>query len=436
MSGSPKAKIGLRDIRSVQPGQTIWDGSVSGFGARRQVTSIVSYFVAYRTTEGRKRTYTIGKHGSPWSPDTARREARRILGEVARGADPVADKIAGRKAITVGELCRQYLTDVEAGRLLTRRKIAKKESTLISDRGRIARHIIPLLGRMPVKAVRRDDVETFMHEVAAGITAGREKTKPRGLSIVRGGRGVAGRTVALLGAIFTYAVRQGIRIDNPVHGVVKFAEGRRQRRLTNDEYRMLGMALSKADPEDIWKPAIAATWLMIVTGWRRGEVLGLRWSEVDLPRRTARLADTKTGASIRPLSEAACAVIQSRPRIGNIVFPSSSGDMPIVGYRKMWLRIAKLGDLPSDITPHVLRHSFASLAADLGFNEPTIASLLGHKTHSITSRYMHSADAVLVAAADAVANATMKLMGSDQAQPQLRDQGRDGSAMWDGITSL
>ena len=108
----------------------------------------------------------------------------------------------------------------------------------------------------------------------------------------------------------------------------------------------------------------------------------------------------------------------------------------------MWLRIAKLGDLPADITPHVLRHSFASLAADLGYNEPTIASLLGHKTHSITSRYMHSADAVLLAAADAVANATMKLMteksdlAPDRAQPQLRHQQRDGSAVWDEFTSL
>ena len=149
----------------------------------------------------------------------------------------------------------------------------QEESTLISDRGRIARHIVPLLGRMPVKTVRRDDVERFMHDVAAGKTAIREKTKPRGLSIVRGGRGVAGRTVALLGAIFTYAVRQGIRLDNPVHGVVKFAEGRRQRRLTDDEYRQLGMALSKARQEKVWQPAIAATWLMILTGWRRGECL-------------------------------------------------------------------------------------------------------------------------------------------------------------------
>ena len=242
--------------------------------------------------------------------------------------------------------------------------------------------------------------------------------------------------MALLGAIFTYAVRQGIRIDNPAHGVIKFAEGRRQRRLSQDEYRMLGLALLKADQDGVWKPAVAATQLVILTGWRRGEVLGLRWSEVDLPRRTARLADTKTGASLRPLSELACMVIQSQRRIGDVVFPTSSGDMPIVGYRKVWLRIAALGDLPADVTPHVQRHSFASLAADLGYNEPTIASLLGHKTHSVTSRYVHSADAVLLAAADAVANATMKLMTSDQAQPQLRDQQRDGSVVRDGITSL
>jgi integrase len=213
-----------------------------------------------------------------------------------------------------------------------------------------------------------------------------------------------GRTVALLEAIFTDAVRQGHRIDNPAHGVVKFATGRRDRRLAVDEYPILGMALTRADQEDIWQSAIAATRL-IITGWRRSELLGLRWSEIDLPRRTARLTDTKTGASLRPQSEAACAVIQSQPKSDDIVFASRSGES-IVVYRKMWLKIAKLNDLPAEITPHVLRHSFASLAADLGYDEPTIASLVGHKTHSITSRYVHSADAVLLAAADAVANTT------------------------------
>jgi hypothetical protein len=67
-------------------------------------------------------------------------------------------------------------------------------------------------------------------------------------------------TFGLLGAIFSYAVRQGIRLDNPVHGIVKFAEARRQRRMADDEYRQLGMALSKARHEKVWQPAIAATW--------------------------------------------------------------------------------------------------------------------------------------------------------------------------------
>ena len=123
-----------------------------------------------------------------------------------------------------------------------------------------------------------------MHEVAAGKTATREKTKPRDLSVVRGGRGVAGRTVGLLGAIFTYAVRLGLRTDNPILGVVKFAEGHRQRRLTDDEYQMLGMALSKADQAEVWKAAVDATRLMIITGDQPGQ--GGRQSPAGSPTRS------------------------------------------------------------------------------------------------------------------------------------------------------
>ena len=173
---------------------------------------------------------------------------------------------------------------------------------------------------------------------------------------------------------------------------------------------MLGLALSQARHEKVWQPAIAATWLMIM----RDGVAAKSWDCEGRNRSattnctTGRYQDRR----IAPTVVVQPALIQSQPRIGDIVFASRSGETPIVGYRKMWLRIAKLGGSSSRLTPHVLRHSFASLAADLGYNEPTIASLLGHKTHSITSRYMHSADAVLLAAADAVANATMKLMES------------------------
>jgi integrase len=83
----------------------------------------------------------------------------------------------------------------------------------------------------------------------------------------------------------------------------------------------------------------------------------------------------------------------------------------MTGFRKMWDRIAGLGGLPADITPHVLRHSFASLGADIGYSDVTVGALIGHAGHSITSRYIHAADAVLLAAADAVARRTLELMG-------------------------
>ena len=86
----------------------------------------------------------------------------------------------------------------------------------------------------------------------------------------------------------------------------------------------------------------------------------------------------------------------------------------MLGFRKLWKRIAKLGGLPPNVTPHVLRHSFTSLGSDLGYTEVTIAALVGHKGHSITSRYIHSADAVLLAAADAIADQTAALMSKEK----------------------
>jgi integrase len=314
-------------------------------------------------------------------------------------------------AATISELCDRYLGDIEAGRTLTRRRTPKKASTLATDRGRIERHIKPLLGPLKVASVTREDVETFMYDVAAGKTAGKTKTKPRGLAHVRGGIGTASRTVGLLGAIFTYAVRRRMRIDNPVHGVMRPADGRRERRLSEAEYKSLGKALHKAEKANVWPAAVAAARFLAVTGWRRGEVLGLRWDEIDLTRRTATLTDTKTGKSIRPLSHAACEVLRCLTRAGELVFPATRGTGSMLGFPKLWERIAKLTDLSADVTPHTLRHSFASLAGDLGYSEPTIATLIGHKGHSITSRYVHAADAILLAAADAVADRTLELMG-------------------------
>jgi integrase len=204
-----------------------------------------------------------------------------------------------------------------------------------------------------------------------------------------------------------------MRSDNPVHGVVRPADGRHDRRLSDAEYEALGNALRGAVVANIWHPAIAAARFLAVSGWRSGEALTLRWDEIDLARRTATLGDTKTGRSVRPLSHAACDVLRSVSRSGDLVFPATRGEGDVImsGFKKLWKRIAKLRGLSPDLTPHVLRHSFASLAADLGYSEPVIAALVGHQGRSTTSRYLHSADAVLLAAADVVANRTVELMG-------------------------
>src|SRR5258706_2136982 len=410
-------KIGLREVRALKSGETVWDAAVAGFGARRQQSPAVSCVLIYRTQEGRQRWHTIGRHGAPWTPETARAEATRLLGKVVDGIDPSAVKQAKRKAATVAELCDLYLADAEAGRLLTQRKLPKKASKLTIDRGRIARHIKPLLGQMKVAAVTREDVDRFMHDIAVGKTAGNTKTARKlGLARVRGGKGAASRAVGLLGGIFTYAVSHRMRADNPVRGVIRFADGKRERRLSDDEYKMLGEALRLADDKRvIWPAAVAAARFLALTGWRSGEALELRWADVDLVRRTATLPNTKTGRAVRPLSREACEILRTRPRSSDLVFPATRGNTDVImsGFKKMWKKIAELGNLSADVTPHTLRHSFTSLAADLGYSELTIGALVGHKGRTITSRYVHSADAVLLSAADAVAIKTAALLSGN-----------------------
>src|SRR6476469_4822633 len=91
-----RPRIGLRRVRALEPGQTLWDSSLPGFGARRQQGEAITYVLKYRTAEGRQRWFTIGQHGAPWTPETARQQARRLLGDVARSGDPPPKK--GRRA--------------------------------------------------------------------------------------------------------------------------------------------------------------------------------------------------------------------------------------------------------------------------------------------------------------------------------------------------
>ena len=413
MTSTLKVRIGLKDIHALKPGWTLWDTRVTGFCARRRNSSSVVYALKYRTNGGRQRWQTIGRHGAPWTPDTARDEARRILAEVAQGNDPAGAKLAKRRGETVADLCDLYLEAAAQGFLLTRRGKDKKKSTLATDRSRVEAHIKPLLGARKILEVNRRDVEKFMHDVAQGASKRRSHLgRPHAVSIVRGGRGAATRTVGLLGAIFSYATRSGLRADNPVAGIIRFADGRRDRRLSDGEYRQLGDGASLST--GVWPPAVAAARFLALTGWRSGEALKLRWCDLDLQRYVARLPDTKTGASVRPLSLAAVQELRKLSCSGDLVFPSTREGVVMSGFPALFEKIARAGELPGDVTPNVLRHSFASVAADLGFSELTIAALIGHRGGSITSRYTHHADAVLLAAADQVAGRIMELMSENK----------------------
>ena len=216
---------------------------MSGFATRRQKGDAVAYVLKYRTRDGRQRWHTIGRHGSPWTPDMAREQARRLLGEVVDGGDPAGTKAEARKAATVAELCDAYFEAAKAGKLLTRRRAPKKASTLATDRGRIERHIKPLLGWFKAASVTQRDIERFQDAVTDGETEARIKTGKHGLARVTGGQGTATRTMGLLGTIFGFAVKRGVAADNPVRGVERHADGQRTRRLSDAEYAALGEAL-------------------------------------------------------------------------------------------------------------------------------------------------------------------------------------------------
>ncbi|MBT4588308.1 MAG: tyrosine-type recombinase/integrase [Rhodospirillaceae bacterium] len=388
-----KKRITKRTVDALKPGDLVWDSDVTCFGVRCQKAKKV-YVLKYRIA-GRQRWYSIGEHGSPWTVEKAREKAVILLGDVANGKDPAEKREEDKLDLTITELCDLYVKEGSA---------TKKASTLSTDKGRIEGHIKPLLGKRRVRALTRGDIERFMVDVANGKTAKTKKTKPKGKSVVRGGKGVASKCVVLLGTIYSFASDRGMRSDNPAHGIKRFKEQKKERFLSPKELSALGEALSEAEKDGMTPSAVNAVRLLAMTGCRKSEILELKWEYVDFERSCFRLPDSKTGSKTISVGAAVLELINKIPKVKKnpYVLPGSVEKHHFVGLAKAWQKIRKKAGI-EDVRIHDLRHSFASVGAAGGDSLYMIGKLLGHTQAATTQRYAHLADDPLKATADRIA---------------------------------
>lgn len=388
MAENLTARINISLVKSLSPNTTVRDTDVNGFGVRRQKGK-PSYFLQTRV-KGRLRWITIGRHGAPWTPKTARDEAMRLLREISGGVDPSAERQRQRRMPTVQDAAHQFLE--EHGPKL-------KPQTLTDYRRLVVQRIVPGLGKLKVDELIKADVSRFHSKLS---------DTPR----------MANLCLSVLSKLLSWAEEQGWRANasNPCRGIKKFREARRERFLSQAEFLRLGDALAEAERNNSEMPsAIAAIRLLILTGARLQEILTLQWKYIDFERRLILLPDSKTGAKPIVLSNAAIAVLNDIDRVsGNphVIVGRKDGAC-LVNLQKPWRAIRKTAGL-DDVRLHDLRHSFASMAAASGASLPMIGKLLGHTQSQTTQRYAHLADDPLHQLNDEVGGAIAEAMAGDR----------------------
>ncbi len=403
----------------------IWCSELSGFGVRVRPSGAKSFIAMYRVG-GRNslpKKVTIGSYPK-LTVEQARNEAKAILAKAALGTDTAAEKAKKNAEMTLAQLCDLYMIEGVDN---------KKASTLVSDKSRISSHIKPLLGKKRIGEIKRTDIERMMRDIANGKTA-RSSGTGKNLSIVKGGKGAATRTVRFLGGILSWAVSQGYLETNPRMGVKTYQDGKGERFLSTIELQTLGDVLREAGTIGLpWREnegaivkhrsndaaktrevvspyVIAAIRLLIFTGCRAGEILKLRWSEIDFENGLLNLPDSKTGAKKVLLAAPALKVLADLIPLGDYVIAGNDPKKPRLDIKRPWQRILTHAGLEG-LRLHDLRHSFASVGAASGMGLGIVGKLLGHASPSTTARYSHFADDPVRRASESIAAQISASMG-------------------------
>jgi integrase len=387
----------------------IWDQEIKGFGLLVLPSGIKSYFYQYRNAEGRVRRATIGKHGE-WTPTEARAKAEDYRVVVRAGRDPLADKCALKEAPTVGQILDAYL-ESESFK-------DKAPTTQRVDKGRIERHLRPLLGRKHAHSLNSEDIKRTFNGIREGKTSKDVKTRKRGRARVTGGPGTARMAIELLRSIFNWAKVK----PNPCDGVKTGSSGTRETILEDVEsYRRLFATLNKMETERrIRSPVADAIRLTAFTGCRRGEAAGLLWRHVDLKQGRILLppqshkTGRKTGKPreiILPVEAQKIVARQTEGAPDDFVFAPARGD-GAVALSKAWRKVRKEAKLPLELGLHGLRHSIASHLAMSGAKAAEIMTAMGHRQMSTVQRYIHFAESTRQVLAERAASIALAGMGA------------------------
>lgn len=407
----------------------LWDADLSGFGLRVMESGVKSFIVRYRTDGGgrtaKRRTYTIGRYGA-LTIEHARKKAKAVLGAVANGEDPGEKRIAKRGEMLISQLRDLY---EERGCVIQRGKRIGEPMKPLTKQYTLARidhHIVPLLGRKRIGDVSIADVEQFARDVASGKTAKDEKVGRRKRIIVRGGEGAARKAIRDLSAMYSFAMRHELTDRSPVDkAAVRKTDNQRERFLTLEEVKALGEAFDQLEAGGTNPKAIAIARLWALTGCRRNEIAGLKWSEVDLDRGFLMFESSKTGRSVRPLGRAAIEILRGIARVpdSDFVFPATEGESFFQGTKGVWPKVKKLSGL-HDVTPHTLRHTMGSTSTSAGQALAMTGAILGHRNPRSTAIYAHVQLAPAKRAAERASSKIAVALGRPPARPRRRSAER------------